>query len=68
MSKVLRSDYATFRGVQLKGNPMENSLQKLNQRLDNQLFEELDELKEAVFDALASLEPTNIYNCLYPRG
>jgi len=47
-------------------NPAEKCWQKLNQRLGNQLFKELDELREAVFDALASMESPNIHNYLYP--
>ena len=42
-------------------NPAEECWHQLNQRLGNQLFDNLDELQDAALAALASIEPLNIF-------
>lgn len=47
-------------------NPAEERWHQLNQRLGNQLLEEIGALREAVFKALDAIEPPNIFNYLCP--
>ena len=47
-------------------SPTEECWHQLSQRLGNQLFEELNELHDAVLAALDSIEPPNLSPYLYP--
>ena len=47
-------------------NPTEECWHQLSQRLGNQLFEELDELRDAALAALDSIEPPNLSPYLCP--
>ena len=47
-------------------NPAEECWHQLNQHLGNQLFEELDVLRDAALAALDSIEPPNLFTYLCP--
>lgn len=47
-------------------NPAEECWHRPNQRLGNQLFEELDVLRDAALAALDSIEPPNLFTYLCP--
>ena len=47
-------------------NPAEECWHRLSQQLGNQLFEELDELRDAALSALESIEPPDIFPYLCP--
>jgi hypothetical protein len=47
-------------------NPTEECWHRLSQRLGNQLFEELDVLRDAALAALDSIEPPNLFTYLCP--
>lgn len=47
-------------------NPTEECWHQLSQRLGNQLFEELDVLRDAALAALDSIEPPNLFTYLCP--
>ena len=47
-------------------NPAEECWHRLSQRLGNQLFEELNELRDAALAALDSIEPPNLSSYLCP--
>ena len=47
-------------------NPAEGCWHRLSQRLSNQLFRELNELRDAALAALDSIEPPNLSSYLCP--
>ena len=51
--------------VSLEPNPLE-CWHRLNQRLGNQLFDDLDTLRDAALAALDSIEPPNVFTYLCP--
>jgi transposase len=47
-------------------NPAEECWRQLDQELGNRLFDDLDELRDAVFGALESIDLPNVFKYLYP--
>jgi transposase len=47
-------------------NPAEECWRQLGQELGNQIFDDLDELRDVVLGTLGSLDPPDVFNYLYP--